>query len=288
MGARTRVLAPLLFAVLALAACESGPFGDPRSEADRMAAANRWQRADHTVGPFVLRGYQRFDAPGGGDLAVYIESDGLAWIDRYELSSDPTPVRAFMLGLAVRDPSPNRAYIARPCQYLPSQALGACSPIYWTSGRFAPEVVAAIDAAVAEAKRRSGAARVSLFGFSGGGAIAALLAARRTDVARLVTVAATLDHARWTSDDDVSPLSRSLNPADEARALQAVPQVHFVGLRDRVVPPAVVESYVARMTDRSRVTIVRIPDFRHECCWEDDWRSLVDRYVYGAAPSAVR
>ena len=285
MGARTRVLAPLLFAALTLTACEGGPFADPRGEADRLAAENRWQRADYPVGPFVLRGYHRFDSPGGGDLAIYIESDGLAWIGRYELSSDPTPVRPFMLGLAVRDPSPNRAYIARPCQYLSSQALDACSPVYWTSARFAPEVVAAMDAAVAEAKRRSGAARVSLFGFSGGGAIAALVAARRTDVARLVTVAAALDHARWTTDDEVSPLFRSLNPADEANKLQAVPQVHFVGLRDRVVPPAVVESYVARMSDRSQVRIVRIPGYRHECCWEDDWRSLVERYVYGAAPA---
>jgi pimeloyl-ACP methyl ester carboxylesterase len=146
-----------------------------------------------------------------------------------------------------------------------------------------------MGAAVDEAKRRAGAERVALFGYSGGGAIAALLAARRGDVTRLVTVAGTLDHARWTHDGGVSPLAASLNPADEAARLQSVPQVHFVGMDDRVVPPAVVNSYLARMTDRSRAELVRVAGFGHECCWERDWAALLARYVYrGGAAAAGR
>jgi hypothetical protein len=89
---------------------------------------------------------------------------------------------------------------------------------------------------------------------------------------------------RWTTDDGVSPLSRSLNPADEARHLQSIPQVHFVGARDEAVPPTVAESYFARMTDGSRATLVRVPGYRHECCWAENWRDLLARYVYVAQP----
>jgi hypothetical protein len=280
LGARAKALAPfVLAATLVLAGC-----ADVRVESDRLAAVNGWQRADFAAGTFTLRGYERFDRPGADDVAVYIESDGLSWIDRHTLSSDPTPLGPMVLELAIADPSPNRVYIGRPCQYLGERALEACSPVYWSSGRFAPEVVASVDAAVDEAKRRSGAKRVILFGYSGGGAIAALVATRRTDVALLVTVAGTLDHTRWTSDDGVSSLSRSLNPADEARRLQSLRQVHFVGAKDDAVPPVVVESYLARMSDRSRATLVRVPGYGHECCWQENWRTLLARYVYVAGP----
>jgi hypothetical protein len=276
LGAKAKASAPFLFAaLLALTACT-----DVRVQSDRLAASNGWQRADFAAAPFLLRGYQRFDRPGADALTIYIESDGLSWIDRETLSSDPTPLDTTVLALATADPSPNRAYVGRPCQFLDDRARASCAPVYWASGRFAPEVVAAVDAAVTEAKRRSGASRLRLFGFSGGGAIAALVAARRGDVELLVTIAGTLDHARWTRDDGVSPLSRSLNPADAAERLQALRQIHFVGAKDEAVPPAVVESYLARMTDRSRATLVRIPNYGHECCWGEGWRGLLARYVY--------
>jgi hypothetical protein len=102
----------------------------------------------------------------------------------------------------------------------------------------------------------------------------------KTNLSTLVTIAGTLDHARWTHDDGVSPLSRSLNAADVAERLQSLRQIHFVGAKDESVPPAVAESYLARMTDRSRATLVRVPGYSHECCWEEGWRGLLARYVY--------
>jgi len=280
MGAGARALTPFFLALsLALGGCS-----DARVEADRLAAAQGWERADHNAGGFVLRGYQRFARPGAGEVAIYVGSDGLSWIDRHTLSDDPTPLDTSVLTLAMADPSPNRAYIGRPCQFLDERALRACSPVYWSSGRFAPEVVASVAAAVDEVKRRSGAQRVRLFGYSGGAAIAALVAARRSDVAQIVTIAGVLDHVRWTTDDGVSPLSRSLNPADEAQRLQGIPQVHFVGEEDRAVPPAVAESYFARLSDKSHATLVRVPGYRHGCCWTENWRELLARYVYPARP----
>ncbi len=285
-GARVKTLAPfLLAAVLAavgLAGCDTPLLvAEPRAAADALAAEHGFRRADYDAGRFHLRGYERFAKPGARLLAVYIESDGRAWLDRWTLSGDPTPPQPDILKLATEDPSPNRLYLARPCQYLAPAALRGCSPAYWADARFAPEVIDGYQAAIDAAKRRAGATQVALFGYSGGGAVAALVAAGRRDVALLVPISAPLDTARWTRDAGISPLARSLNPADAAPRLQSVRQVVFVGTDDEVVPPAVARSYLARMSDRRQVTLVPVKGFDHNCCWVDRWPALLARYVYG-------
>jgi hypothetical protein len=276
-----------LLSAVGLGGCDRPVFvAEPRAAAAALAAAHGFQRIDYSAGPFRLRGYQRYDRPGADTLTVYIESDGRAWLDRWTLSADPTPAHPDILALAVVDPSPNRLYLGRPCQYLDPAALAACAPSYWSSARFAPEVIAGYEAAIDQAKLRAGAARVALFGFSGGGAVAALVAARRADVGLLVSIAGTLDIARWTRDAHVSPLAGSLNPADFAARLQSIRQVIFVGEDDDVVPPEVAQSYLARMTDTRRARLVRIPDFGHDCCWVNSWPELLARYVYGGVRAA--
>ena len=88
---------------------------------------------------------------------------------------------------------------------------------------------------VTQLKYRFGAKSVALVGYSGGGAVVALVAAGRTDVVKLTTVAGNLDHAEWTKKHMISPLSGSLNPADYWRRLVDIPQVHYVGGRDEII-----------------------------------------------------
>ena len=286
-GARVGgILAPLLLALApALAGCAAPSFIlGPGAQADRIARAAGWNAAEYPAGQFQLRAYERFDRPGD-DLAIYIESDGLSYLNRTTQSADPTPARPLVLRLAVADPSPNRLYLARPCQYLDAERRRACAPEYWSIARFAPEVIDGYMAALELAKRRSGAERLTLVGYSGGGTVAALLAARRADVVRLVTVAGTLDHESWTRGGDVTPLSRSLNPVDFTERLRALPQIHFVGARDRVVPPSVTQSYIDRLGTARRARLVTLPDYDHECCWEGGWRGLLREYVYPAPPA---
>ena len=151
------------------------------------------QRVDMRAGAFTLRSYRRFADPADGTLTVYIEGDGGGWIAGQQ-QADPTPILPTALALAEVDPSPNRLYLARPCQYQPPDALARCSPSYWSLKRYAEEVVAGLSGAVDQAMRESGAKRLRLVGFSGGGPTAALIAARRADVFELVTVAGNLDH----------------------------------------------------------------------------------------------
>ncbi|MDA9667740.1 hypothetical protein N9T45_02775, partial [Candidatus Pelagibacter sp.] len=50
-------------------------------------------------------------------VVVYIEGDGLSWIDRFTPSSDPTPKNPLAFKLAKLDQNQNVIYLARPCQY---------------------------------------------------------------------------------------------------------------------------------------------------------------------------
>ena len=124
-------------------------------------------------------------------------------------------------------------------------------------------------------KDRFGCDRIELIGYSGGGTVAALVAARRKDVIHLVTVAANLDHALWTQQHDIAPLDGSLNPVDLWPRLARIPQVHFVGADDEIVDPSIAAAYRARFPRGSPIRIETIPGFDHHCCWAEQWPALL-------------
>ena len=265
-----------------LAPATPGQAQDGREAAAALAAADGWRRFEIEAGDLLLTAYSRIDAPSNPTLVVYLEGDGLPWKTRTELSDDPTPRRPHTLELAVLDPAPNKVYIARPCQYLDPEELAGCPSDLWSFSRYAPDVVDAVNMAITQFVSGIGARHVRLVGYSGGGQIAALIAARRGDVEELVTVAANLDHKTWTERHGVSPLSGSLNAADIAADIEHIPQVHFVGADDDNVTPEVVEAFVARMDDSSRTQVVIVDGMSHNCCWPQVWPQLLETYVLGA------
>ena len=206
-------------------------------------------------------------------LTIYIEGDGFSWISLDTPSSDPTPIDPVALKLALQHPGGgNVAYLARPCQYV-IKLDANCNRRYWMGARFAPEVIDAEDAAVDILIRHFGAKKITLVGYSGGGAVAALLAARRHDVVRLVTVAGTLDSAAWVKLHSVDPLDGSLNPKDFRAALQSLPQTHYVGELDRVMPRAIADGFVKGADWSVKPRVIEVTGFDHHCCWARDWTS---------------
>ena len=259
---------------LCLQGCVSVPSPWQRGEQARQLAANAgWNSASIDTGEFTLRAYLPGQIKPAETLSVYLEGDGLAWIGSSTPADDPTPVNPLALKLALRD-GQAAAYLARPCQYLAAEQLQICREKYWTSHRFAPEAIRAANAALDELKRRFSASRLILIGYSGGGAVAALAAAERQDVSRLITVAGNLDHRFWTGAQHLSPLSGSLNPADVWRQLQNLPQTHLVGAEDDIVGEAVAHSYAAHFQPPLDSSIVLVPKFNHVCCWEAHWPQL--------------
>lgn len=286
MGPTFQALCVLL---LTLTACALRPAADGNKQAEALASAAGWQKQWLGTQPFDLLSYVPSAPPRNPrELSIYIEGDGMAWLSIRRVSPDPTPRNPLVLRLALRHP-PDRAaaYLARPCQYGNRAYRAPCQPEYWTGRRFGPEVIAASQSAIDRLKERFGAREVVLIGYSGGGAVAALLAAERQDVAGLVTVAGNLDHRAWTSHHRVTPLRRSINPADRWRALAEVRQYHLVGGKDRIVPPLVARAYRDRFPPSKRPPIRIIPDFSHQCCWHTRWPGLLEEARFSGKAESV-
>ena len=264
----------MLMIVLAIAAgCAfyPGP-SEGLQRLERIAPADWTLRPATAAVPPLLLGY----APSGGDpgrpLVIYIEGDGRAWLRRNQVSQDPTPGHPVGFRLAVATPEGagyGVAYLARPCQFV-GRGNPDCETRLWTSHRYGRENLDAMSAAVDQLKQGAGQ-RIVLVGYSGGGVIAALLAAVRNDVSGMVTVAANLDTRDWTTLHGVTPLDGSLSPVDFGQALKRVPQVHFTGGNDTIVPTSVVRSYLEGIGLPEPGHLVEVEGYDHQCCWEESW-----------------
>lgn len=271
----TFVLYLTLGVVVLLAACASPTALERGQRMDAQADAPGWHKLRLPAGRWVFTAYAAPQpAQQGMPLTVYLEGDGFAWRTGTQPSDDPTPHNPVALALALQHPQGAAAYLARPCQNVAASDWGGCNPADWTHARYAPGVVAAMDTALSALKDRTGAQQLVLVGYSGGGAVAALLAAGRRDVTRLVTVAANLDTDAWTALHRLLPLSGSLNPADQWRALADLPQVHFVGDEDSVVPQAVARAFAQRFPADKQPTIRLVSGADHGCCWAQQWPVL--------------
>lgn len=260
----SRLTTTLCVVVACAAATACAPSRDAAFDA---AAAAGLTRVDRAAGPFVLALWHR-PAPNADTLYVYLEGDGHAWLSRTVPSNDPTPRNPVSLSLAAAERRGPVLYVARPCQFTNTPS---CDRRYWTSARFAPEVVDATVAAIRTEQALTGASSVVVTGYSGGGVLAALVAERLETVRALVTVAAPLDLDYWTEHHGISPLSQSLRPLDlKSSRLSAIPQLHVAGGKDSTVPVAVLHSYAQRLG--GHCTNIRVePEFDHQCCWTTRW-----------------
>jgi|TARA_R100000935_G_scaffold21296_1_gene39706 dienelactone hydrolase len=254
--------------ILLITGCTHLPSTQERlASATKLAEDAGWTSETISTSYFDLQAFIPAQRLKNNRLTVFIEGDGLAWISRSQPSSDPTPLNPVSLKLALAYESDDAvAYLGRPCQFT-SHDQKRCTQKYWTSHRFSKEVIIATGEAITALKIMIGASELQLVGYSGGGAIAALVASRRDDVTRLVTFAGNLNTTAWTELHHISPLSGSLNPADAVSGLQGIQQIHFVGEHDRVTPAEIVESFNRLLPLTADSQIIIIPEADHRCCW---------------------
>lgn len=222
------------------------------------------------AGQFQLAGFSRFSNPDT-PIVVYIEGDGLAWIDRHTISDNPTPENPVALLLAAQDRSANVVYLARPCQYVDLKHEQMCQDKYWTSHRFSAEVIKSYQSALDILSRKYTTSGFHLVGYSGGGALAALLAGKRSDVLSMRTVAGNLNHVSLNQFRRVSPLQGSLDPMRDAIQTKNIPQVHYVGGEDKVIPEWISQSYAKAVGNAACVSTHVVPHATHHDGWKDMW-----------------
>lgn len=263
-----------------LAACSASP--SVRQEKaklkwEALATASNFQYEAIQTRIFRLSTYQKIKSPYQ-PLTIYIEGDGRSWISRTQLSTNPTPRNPLALKLALLDPSANVAYLARPCQYTPLSLDKACTPIIWSDKRFSESVIQSMNEAVEVLKLKARAKKIHLVGFSGGAAVAALIASRREDVASLRTVCGDLDHVMLSHYHQTTPLVGSLNPRSIAKTLRHLPQQHFVGEKDLIVPSFIAQAFITQMAKYgphcARQTVLK--EATHHKGWEHAWKILLN------------
>lgn len=259
-----------LLSALVAACANLPPPAERKAALEESAAVAGMTPAIVETKRFDLYSLARISAPADL-LVVYIEGDGLVWARRGERSSDPTPIDPVVMHLAAADPAPLVAYLGRPCQYAGGLAARNCDGGVWTSARYGEDAVQSTNEALDSLKARTGATRLGLAGFSGGGTIAALVAMRRNDVDWLKTIASPLDTAAFAAHHKVSPLTESLNPADTAAALSELPQIHYMGANDETVPPSINRAFMARLDGTRCAVLTVVPNIGHRTGWKEFW-----------------
>jgi len=270
----TRLFLVMLFLALScFAACAPHPTQMTVAELEALIrpSGNHVQILETTLFPLLTVSTASPKAPAPV-LRVYIEGDGMAWRTRRHLSSHPTPTNPIALHLMLADPTADKLYIARPCQFIQSTA---CKPRYWSTDLYSDVVVTSVSSALSQVAQEKCYRQLELVGYSGGGTLALLLAAQRDDVLSIRTVSGNLDPDAFCRLHHVSPLNGSLNPVDFAEKLQRIPQLHFIGEKDSIVPPEVFSSYRRAFPETSPVHSFLVPDVDHSHGWSERWPELL-------------
>lgn len=196
-------------------------------------------------------------------LRIYIEGDGRAYVNKYTPSLDPTPVSYFLIELISQDKAPNIIYIARPCQFAGS---AKCREEFWTSERFSSAAVAAISQVIDEFPEY----KLELVGYSGGAAIINHLSQK--NIKNIRSLAGNLDLESFAKHHKISPLDEAA--VDYAR-LAKIPQIHFIGAKDKVIPLEIFDAYQKKLPQKNCVKLKVVEGATHNAGWKEKWQELL-------------
>jgi hypothetical protein len=254
----------------AAAAIVSGGCASPAQRIEALANELGFSRRTVQGGDFrhVVLTNARTDTAGA--LHVYIEGDGTPYVARHTVSSDPTPRHPLMLRLMSLDPSP-AVYVGRPCHFGLAREP-PCTARDWTLDRFSPRVVDSLERVIAAERHGRSPGTIEIYGHSGGGALAVLLAERLVGVTRIVTLGGNLDTDAWTAYHRYTTLNGSLNPVRDGRPPAVVIQQHYVGDRDRVVPAWMVQNAAARLAAPDAIVV---HGATHTRGWDRVWPAIL-------------
>ncbi len=160
-----------------------------------------------------------------------------------------------MLQLIPLDQHP-AVLLGRPCFEGLANAA-PCNWTYWNDARYSEPIVASMTSAMERLIKDTHSDGAILFGASGGGALAVLMADRSDHVRGIVTVAANLDLTSWLAYHRYAGMKESLNPAVDGRRNAAehtrVYERHYVGGKGPDRPAGDTNSWLAR-TQRNRLS----------------------------------
>ncbi len=190
---------------------------------------------------------------------IYIEGDGNSFTASGRPTKNPTPKSVMFRKLAFSDKSANVIYLARPCQFVKDPQ---CEKLYWTTGRFAYPVISSTAQAIKYITNNE----VVLIGFSGGAQVAGLVAVLNPEIKtkKIITIAGNLDHKSWATQKKLYPLKDSLSLTDYKEQLKNIPQLHYVGGKDKVIPYKITYDFI-----KNNDNIILLPNATHTSGWDN-------------------
>jgi len=219
---------------------------------------------------FPLVYYSKREEKFSDILHVYIGGDGIPWQDYIFKSEDPEPYDSLVLQLMKQD-SQTSIYLGRPC-YQGLAKTPPCQPEHWTSARFSKKIVGSMSSALKQLQDRYHYKKLVLIGYSGGGALAVLLAHELPETIKVITIAGNLDTEAWTSLHFYSPLVNSVNPAKLGALAASIQQIHLQGDKDENIPPGITKNYLSK---QKNTTVMLFDDADHACCWHLRWPQIL-------------
>ena len=206
-------------------------------------------------------------------LRIYIEGDGRAWLRKGRASGDPTPKHRLVHSLMLNDSKADIAYLARPCQYVMSTL---CTRQSWTFGRYDPPAIQSINQAINKIKHRLSYKEIELVGYSGGATIALLIAAKRDDVASVRTIAGNLTPHFTNRYHQVTEMPTADTPLNHTTQLMNIPQLHFFGSEDRVIPKQISKHYKLQFDQKECIKLQEAEAASHGRGWSKRWKDLLN------------
>ncbi len=209
-----------------------------------------------------------------GILHVYLGGDGTPWFEGRYITQDPTPLKPVMLNLMKMDKMPS-IYLGRPC-YHQIKMPKNCDNSLWTNKRYSKTIVNSMIVVLKQYIKQHGFTNISLFGFSGGGTLAMLIAPQIAETSTVITLAGNLDTEAWVLHHGYKPLIGSLNPATYPPLAAHIQQLHLLGENDKNIPEKIIKPIIQR---QHNAKLIRLKQADHHCCWIKHWKKILDGFA---------
>ncbi len=266
-----------LFLLFFLSSCSSIPdiklFGTPdiskRIETLKKLNQENFKESIYTTPYFEIYSLNKIKNRSG-KIIVYIEGDGVSWIDRFTISSNPTPINPLAFKLSKIDENENIIYLARPCQYVTT--INCENDEIWTFAQYSEPVLSTykfiIDSLIDYDE-------IHIVGYSGGAGIAMYLASlNHPKIKSIKTVAGNINHNRLTRLNNISSLDKSVNFFEIENKSKNVPQIHYFGKEDITVPKALFLNYKNNDKNINNKCIkIQEVNATHNLGWFDFWKN---------------
>jgi hypothetical protein len=203
-------------------------------------------------------------------IHIVLEGDGMAWKNKKTPSTNPTPRQistAAKLSEALAKRGFLTQYWARPCQYVDGNSWRDCHIPDWTTERFGTLALTHYQQLFEHSAELNPQAKFIFWGYSGGGVLASMLAAQNPDkICALHTLAAPLDLPAWTNFHKITPLKAGIHFSEVSAANKNLPQRHFVGKKDNIIPPDIL---IKSLGKKAYESLVILENTSHHSGWGD-------------------